>query len=173
MVQTTLEAGGDTLMGKDNLGYDLLTIALTMGYIDLATLLVQKGANNLSGKDSRSSNKSIHPAIQQGNAELVRFLLGHGVFVNVISRTDQGLTSLHIAIIRRGWDIARILVKRGAQVDVPITGLGRTSLYLAAATGSVEGVRFLVEIGADPKLKAENGFYALYIAAQEGYIDIV
>ncbi|KAH0602495.1 uncharacterized protein H6S33_008576 [Morchella sextelata] len=173
MVRTILEASGDTLMGKDKLGYDLLATALTMGYIDLATLLIQKGANNLPGKDGRYSNKSVHLATQQENAELVRFLLGHGVFINVMSRTDQGLTLLHIATMRREMDIARIPVKHGAQVDGPITGSGRTSLYLAAATGNLEWVQFLVEIEADPRLNAENRFCTLHTVVKEGYMDIV
>ena len=50
--------------------------------------------------------------------------------------------------MRMGWRIFRALVEAGGDVDTP-DSYGYTALHAASTHGFTEGVRYLVERGAD------------------------
>ena len=75
--------------------------------------------------------------------------------------TWDGLTPLMVAARRsRKADLLEALVSAGASVDQP-SGLGMTALMVAAASGNAEGVRSLLALSADVKLKDADGMTAL------------
>jgi ankyrin repeat protein len=88
----------------------------------------------------------------------------------VSSWTDDGFTPLHLAAFFRQPEAARILVERGALVDVVARNeeLRVTPLQSAAAAREEETVALLLERGADPNTQQLGGFTALHAAAQHG-----
>jgi ankyrin repeat protein len=84
--------------------------------------------------------------------------------------TEDGFTPLHLAAFFRRPDTARLLVDRGALVDVVARNdrLRVTPLQSAAAAREEETAALLLERGADPNARQLGGFTALHAAAQNG-----
>ena len=76
--------------------------------------------------------------------------------------------------LRPGGDIADLdmLHSIGAPLDM-VDEQGRTALYMAAATGYDEAVRWLLDHGADPSIVAEDKRSPLHAAAAAGHVTAV
>ena len=83
---------------------------------------------------------------------------------------DDGFTALHLAVYGGRRDAARLLVERGADVNVRSRGsIARVPpLGTAAFVGSVELARLLLDAGADVNGEGEGGFTALDSATVNG-----
>ncbi len=69
-------------------------------------------------------------------------------------------------------DIAKILIKRGADINIK-DKFGRSTLILASSEGYDELVKFLIDSGADVNLKDVEGWTALMWALKENNVEIV
>ena len=82
---------------------------------------------------------------------------------------DDGFTPLHLAAFFRHPDAVRLLLERGAPVNVVASNAMKVQpLHSAAAGGDTECVRLLVEAGADVDARQEGGFAPLHASAQNG-----
>jgi ankyrin repeat protein len=82
----------------------------------------------------------------------------------------DGFTALHLAAYFQHPETARLLVDRGAPVDVVSRNeqLQVTPLQSAASARETETAALLLERGADPNVQHGSGFTALHAAAQNG-----
>jgi ankyrin repeat protein len=80
----------------------------------------------------------------------------------------DGFTPLHYAAFFGQEDAARILLERGAEVEVVARNesIRVTPLHSAAAGSHAEIVKLLLEAGADPNAAQDGGFTPLHSAAQ-------
>jgi len=88
------------------------------------------------------------------------------------TRTDRDGKSILHQFIRGGdkYEIA-FAVSQTKGVDQR-DQRGRTALHVAAALGSLDTVKVLLELGADPAAGDDYGFNALHWAAQQGRMDV-
>lgn len=117
----------------------------------------------------------LHFAAYCGDAEGVQAALAEGVDVD--SQDDNGYTALH-------WnadmgctpgdreEIVKILLTHGAAIEAR-DSMGRTSLFVAASSGSAQIVRALVLAGADVNARSNSGATPLMLAASSGSLDAV
>ena len=120
----------------------------------------------ISGKDTR-----LAMAAQQGDKDDVTALRKEKVDVNVAP--GDGTTALHWAAWRGDVDIAKLLMKAGADLEAT-TRLGNlTPLMLAAKTGQAGTVNALLNAGADTKSTTVTGSTALMLAAAAGSVSAV
>jgi uncharacterized protein len=84
--------------------------------------------------------------------------------------SDDGFTALHLAAFFKHPETARLLVDRGALVDVVARNerLRVTPLQSAVAAREEETAALLLERGADPNAQQLGGFTPLHAAAQNG-----
>ena len=83
---------------------------------------------------------------------------------------EDGFTPLHLAAFFRHPDAARLLVERGAPVDVVARNqdIAVTPLQSAVTAGEEETAALLLAHGADPDFKHGGGFTPLHAAAHHG-----
>ncbi len=72
------------------------------------------------------------------------------------------------AVSRKRNDIAKMLIDKGAQVNVKKADR-YTALHMAAGNGNNEGVVLLLEHGADPYAKANDQKTAFLVALANGH----
>ena len=111
--------------------------------------------------------------LERGELKKVVEWLNKGGLVDALSPalTEDGQTitfgMLQIATANGHLEIARELLKRGANVDLP-SNFGSTALMTAAVYGNLSILLLLLQYSANPDLQDEYGGTALMKAAEEG-----
>jgi uncharacterized protein len=87
----------------------------------------------------------------------------------------DGFTPLHLAAFFRHPETARLLVERGASVDVVARHetIQVTPLQSAVTARQEETAALLLERGADPNARHGGGFTPFHAAAQHGDVQLV
>ena len=85
--------------------------------------------------------------------------------------TRRDVTALYIACQKGHLELVRLLVEKGAGVDIEGCNMF-TPLYMACQKGHLEIVQVLLEMGADIN-KSNGGWTSLIIACVRGHLDVV
>jgi ankyrin repeat protein len=113
---------------------------------------------------------TIDEAIARGDLEDVRLHLDREPATRDRGK-DASLTPLHQAILRNRTEIAQLLLRSGAAVDVPDRS-ARTPLHLAVERGSLVLVQALLERHAKPNERDRLGWTPLHHAAAKDKVAI-
>nr|XP_033956469.1 ankyrin-3 isoform X20 [Pseudochaenichthys georgianus] len=182
-------------------GFTPLHIAAHYGNINVATLLLNRGA----AVDFMARNDIIplHVASKRGNSNMLKLLLDRGSKID--AKTKDGLTPLHCGARSGHEQIVEILLDRGApflsktknglsplhmatqgdhlncvqlllQHDVPVDDVTNdylTALHVAAHCGHYKVAKLIVDKKANPNAKALNGFTPLHIACKKNRVKVM
>ena len=97
----------------------------------------------------------LHWAAKFGDSKVITLLIDAGANIEAISEHD-GTTPLQAAVEDGKIDKAKLLLARGADLDAR-GRIGWTALHCAVARRQVATVKELLELGADPYAKDEDG----------------
>ncbi|QSH41915.1 ankyrin repeat domain-containing protein [Lentisphaerota bacterium ZTH] len=118
---------------------------------------------NTADKDSKKQLPAFEKAIALNQNKSAEAMLAAGVPINA-RNPDSGWSPLISAIYFNNWEIARELIKGGADVNLG-DNMRRTPLMWAAMRGNKDMVKFLIEHGAkvnDRDIYGRNAFqYAM------------
>jgi ankyrin repeat protein len=103
-----------------------------------------------------------------GRSEAARLLVERRADVTLPSGNSARVTPLHSAAAAGHFEIAKLLLEKGAPVDTRQQG-GFTPLMSAALRGDVELAELLIEHGADLALRDDTGRSAADHAAAAGH----
>lgn len=133
------------------------------GDIDLVRRLIERGINIDTVYQGRTA---LYEAATRGRAEVLQLLIQEGADPNVQDQTNI-ITPLYMVAMenRGGFEktnvIIKLLVEGGANMDAACTYSNITPLMWVSGNGNIEGVRYLVEKGANINIKDEDGQTAL------------
>lgn len=108
-------------------------------------------------------------AVYKNQVAVVTFLLERRVKLNVIS--PEG-TALMAACYKKDLDMAKLLIKNGADVHLR-TREGSSALLFAVLSGYTPLVKLLLDQGASKTTMDGNGLSVLYHARTRNYPEIV
>lgn len=104
--------------------------------------------------------------------QIIRLLARDPELVSAYSQ--DGFQPLGLASFFGHYDVAEYLLKAGALPNSPAhNGLKATPLHSAAAGRHERIVNLLIQYGADPNVREQNGFTPLHAAAQNGDVEII
>lgn len=104
-------------------------------------------------------------AALQGDTALCRLLMAKGADVN-----KPGWTALHYAATNGHLEVMALLLDSHAYIDAASPN-GTTPLMMAAHYGTAQATTLLLEAGADPLLKNEQGLSAIDFARRADHQD--
>ncbi|MER8465354.1 ankyrin repeat domain-containing protein [Mesorhizobium sp. M1409] len=105
--------------------------------------------------------------VRNGDVAAVTSALDKGAAINEI----DGVTALYIACEGGNVELAKLLINRGADVNLPVSWQ-RTPLYAANKAGHAEIVKLLLDNGADPN-RVAKAQTPLHVAAENGCLQCV
>jgi uncharacterized protein len=103
-----------------------------------------------------------------GHIALTKSLLEMGANPNLPSNNQLKVSPLHSACAISNFDIAELLINKGADVNARQMQ-GVTPLHSAAHNGQTLLVKLLLQNGADLKAKMENGLTPLSMALEKNF----
>ena len=169
-VETLIEKGAD-VHGLDFCGWPPLVRAAEKGNVDIAKLLVQRGADPLEG--TAGQRLPTHFAAEEGHVEVLKLLLDHGVDPNLKDYLAQ--TALHKASRTGQERVARLLLSLKDIQCQTTDSSGWTPLLSAVARDSKSIARTLLEHPeVDPNARipfsgwATGGQTPLWMAVSRG-----
>ena len=137
---------------------------------EFLTMLMDNGADiNLRyGGFSPLSVAMMRSEDETINLSMIEFLAQNGADVNELYSTENDTiaTPLNVSIAIDRPDIARILIKYGADVN-RLDSRARTPLFYAAVTSN-KILRTLLSNGADPNKQGQEGRTPLMLALMDG-----
>ncbi|TEA12151.1 putative ankyrin repeat protein [Colletotrichum sidae] len=174
LAEDLLEHGSDPSV-KDLDGFTPLMNAVDYGRLEVVRLLLAKDPTASSPELALEVNDGGFDAMcwaaRSGRLEAIMLLADHGLSINGAS--DSLETPIEIAITCGFMDLARELIKRGADLVVDrvadVNYDQRTSLIIAAMDGRKQAAAFLLEHGADPYLRDAHGFCAADCFVMNGW----
>jgi ankyrin repeat protein len=111
-------------------------------------LLSLSGGNLMTQTSHDPGDLLIHTAVKQKHENVIRWLIEHGMPVDVPNRI--GVTALIYASELGLYNVARLLINNGANVNVRFSSHDNsTPLHLTCAGGNKELAKLLIENGAD------------------------
>ncbi|XP_068610298.1 ankyrin-3-like [Brachionichthys hirsutus] len=182
-------------------GFTPLHIAAHYGNINVATLLLNRGA--AVDFKARNDITPLHVASKRGNSNTVRLLVERGAKID--ARTKDGLTPLHCGARSGHEQVLGMLLERGAPIlsktknglsplhmatqgdhlncvqlllhhEVPVDDVTNdylTALHVAAHCGHYKVAKVIVDKKANPNAKALNGFTPLHIACKKNRFKVM
>jgi len=110
----------------------------------------------------------LHFAAYAGNLEVAKLLLDRGAPIDRRANTKFRNTPLQVSLLTAQEEMASMLVARGADVRIEQDG-GFTALHEAAQIGSEKLIALLLDAGADPNSRGQDGRTPLTMARKSGH----
>jgi len=152
-------------------GFTPLLMAIDLGKISMANLLLQLGASVLTCS-SRGHSPSFM-ATQEGHFDTLRKILALGGDVLAVTDCEEG--PIHIGAYVNRHECLLELLKHGAAalINSPNTN-GEVPLFLASSNGALEYAKLLIANGANVNyINPENNFTPAYEAAAKGHANVL
>ncbi|KAM6954563.1 NF-kappa-B inhibitor epsilon [Aplochiton taeniatus] len=156
----------DVLDIQNNLYQTSLHLATYLSLPQTVQDLVKKGAS-LELQD-QEGNTPLHVACQHGHAECAKEMtreVSPSKLAPVLETQNwRGLTCLHLATLNRQHGLIKLLIKKGADLNIQEGTSGKTPLHLAVELHDIPSVTLLLNKGANADAAMFNGCTPLHLA---------
>lgn len=149
-------AEGVDLTARGDKQMTLMWFALLQQNSDAVRTLVELGVNPSEGAvDIMPARTPLGAALMSDDTQYLEAMLDGGLSPNEAS--SQGAPLLYQAVISGTLNHVKLLIDRGANVDSRTPTVGRSAFDLSTTSAKPEIAAYLLEQGAEPNIRLENG----------------
>lgn len=161
-----LKKAGANLFHVDNSKWDILSMAVTKGFLKLSKYLIEVGNVPIDHKDN-DDRTALMKAAGLGSENIYFMLLSKGA--NIVEKDKNGQTAIHFLVNLAASNnsyipfferaIKNIINKKEKSIDLNliIDNDGRNPLMYAVIANNLQIVELLIEIGkCDPRYVKDN-----------------
>ncbi|XP_052774065.1 transient receptor potential cation channel subfamily A member 1-like isoform X2 [Mya arenaria] len=160
--QRLFEGDKTRLEVRDGKGLYPVHKAAEFGRINILQFIVDQGGN-LNATD-KLLNTPLHVAVRTEQVEAVQFLLANGADPSLVN--DDEMAPIHLAVDINARKSLKALLASD-KVDSNLRGeKGMRALHYCAYKDRAECAKMLLENGAKPCQKCDNGFFPINIAGK-------
>lgn len=175
LARLLLDKGFDADLRTTFQGKTALHFAALKGHEAIIRLLLDKGAK-ADMQDISYGISPLHIAALEGHEAVVRLLLDRGADVSIgdhMGRTALVWAARYASLDKEIVGVFRLLLERGANVDMRERECGGTSLHWAVEKGRREAVKLLLEKGASLTVLSDSKETAVDWALRKGDDEMV
>ncbi|XP_008322494.1 B-cell lymphoma 3 protein isoform X2 [Cynoglossus semilaevis] len=156
----------------NNLHQTPLHLAVITQQANMVYILLRAGAD--PAVLDRNGQTALHLCCEYNLPECVAVVLSHSLYpLSLETRNFEGLSPLHLAVLRGQKDIAKRLLDAGADINAMDIKSGQSPLMHAVEKNNADMVCFLIENGSDVNRQSYSGNTALHAACGRGQVEIV
>lgn len=127
-----------------------LQMAARLDYPEIASILVEKGADVNAPPGRVNGRTALQAAAEVGSLEIVEILLRRNANVNAPAGFRKGLTALQAAIKNGHFEIARLLLRSNADTNLgPSPNEGLSAIEAAVSQKSLSTLEFVLDHVSD------------------------
>ncbi|MCA7010493.1 ankyrin repeat domain-containing protein [Wolbachia endosymbiont of Tribolium confusum] len=153
---------GASIQVKDKDGKTPLDLAKQEGYTNIVQMIEQRQSD---------LDEELLTAVRDGNLNEVEDLVSQNANVN--TRDIYSWTPLHWATFKDHLEIARFLMKKGADINAADKGpYGKKSIHVAAENNSKDIIEFFLSKGVGINDTDKQGYTPLHYAAWRGRLEV-
>ncbi|KAM3614462.1 uncharacterized protein V6R79_014795 [Siganus canaliculatus] len=156
----------------NNLRQTPLHLAVITHQATMVEALLREGADPTAL--DRNGQTAIHLCCEYNYCDCLVVVLAHSSSTTCLEiRNYEGLSPLHLAVLRGHKELARILLDAGADINAMDIKSGQSPLMHAVESNNADMVHFLIESGSDVNSQSYSGNTALHNACGRGQVDTV
>lgn len=153
-VREWIEDGGDVNVANRASGYTLLHTAARYGSLELVDLLLSHGASVNVNARNLVNETPLHNAVLYQKRDIVDRLLAGNADPTLVDMCKW--SALHYAAYNGDESLVELFLGLGVDINAA-DYRGRTPLYLAVMQRYHDVIEFLLECGANPNVRDEDG----------------
>ncbi|XP_040021276.2 uncharacterized protein bcl3 isoform X1 [Gasterosteus aculeatus] len=156
----------------NNLRQTPLHLAVITQQAAMVDALLRDGADPAAL--DRNGQTALHLCCEYDQRACLSVVLSHGQSSTCLeTRNYEGLSPLHLAVLRGQKDLTRMLLEAGADINAMDVKSGQSPLMHAVESNDVDMVHFLIGGGCDVNSQSYSGNTALHAACGRGQVDTV
>lgn len=155
----------------NNLRQTPLHLAVITHQASMVDALLRGGADPAAL--DRNGQTAVHLCCEYDQHECLSVLLSRSSSTCLEIRNYEGLSPLHLAVLRGHRGLARMLLDAGADINAMDIKSGQSPLMHAVESNNADMVHFLIESGCDVNSQSYSGNTALHSACGRGQVDTV
>lgn len=168
-VQATCRLGSSVLHYAANCKWDYDKNISDDTYSDILELLLKRGAGIKQDFESEIQHSAFNVALVFGSERIIPLFIERGATIGP-SSDPLKVSAIHLASINCNFKVLKFILDSGLYNVDHKNFHGMTALTLAAGADNVEGVKLLLERGADINVVSVNQMTPVYMAANRGHV---
>ncbi|KAM6935381.1 B-cell lymphoma 3 protein homolog [Lycodopsis pacificus] len=154
----------------NNLRQTPLHLAVITQQANMVEALLRDGADPAAL--DRNGQTALHLCCEYDQRDCLSVVLSLSQSSTCLEiRNYEGLSPLHLAVLRGQKDLSRMLLDAGADINAMDIKSGQSPLMHAVESNNADMVHFLIERGCDVNSQSYSGNTALHSACGRGQVD--